>query len=130
MSYTKHVFVFGSNLAGIHGAGSARAAAEKHGAKRGVGYGPTGDAFAIPTKRHWRSPAMPLEEIAPYVARFVGYAAANPSVAFDVVRIGCGLAGYTDEQIAPMFAGAPDNVKLPFGWREIIAGVLPSNDTL
>lgn len=118
----ERVFVFGSNLAGVHGAGSAKAAAEKHGAERGVGVGPTGGAYAIPTKRTWRDRhPLSLSEIKQYVDAFIVYAAGHPHTEFEVVRIGCGLAGYQDHQIAPMFDGATWNVHLPFGWRELAA---------
>jgi hypothetical protein len=122
---SERIFVFGSNLAGVHGAGSAKAAAQKHGAKRGVGVGPTGNAYAIPTKATWRSKALTLMEIQTYVWDFIVYARQHPSLTFDVVRIGCGLAGYEDAQIAPLFKGAPDNVNLPFGWRELPASLVP-----
>lgn len=113
-------FVFGSNLAGIHGKGSALAAVQKHGALRGCGAGPQGSAWGIPTKKHWKSSAMSLEEISPYVWALVEYAKQHPDTLFDVVRVGCGLAGYTDEEMAPLFNGAPSNVLLPERWREII----------
>jgi hypothetical protein len=86
-----------------------------------VGEGRTGNAYAIPTKRAWRDKAMPLAEIEEYVLDFLLYAQVHPQLTFDVVRIGCGLAGYSDEQMAPLFDGATENVHLPFGWREIIA---------
>ena len=111
-----HVFVFGSNLAGIHGAGSARHAHEFYGAQFGVGEGRTGDAYAIPTKdRDMKT--LSLVRIRTAVDTFMLYAHRRPKLAFDVVKVGCGLAGYKDWQIAPMFHGAPQNVKLPDGWR-------------
>lgn len=122
---TSRIFVFGSNLAGIHGAGSARAAAEKHGARKGVGIGRTGNAYAIPTKATWRSPALPLDTIGQHVSEFLLYARLYHDLEFDVVRVGCGLAGYDDHQMAPLFRGAPQNAVLPFGWRELIAGDAP-----
>lgn len=109
---TKEVFVFGSNLRGLHGAGSAAAAVNLHGAEYGVGVGPTGKAYAIPTK-DWNIKTMPLEEIKPYVRDFIEYATVHPEITFKVVAIGCGLAGYTPEDIGPMFAGSPINVQLP-----------------
>lgn len=115
------IFVFGSNLAGIHGKGSALAAVRRHGAIRGQGVGLQGQAWAIPTKKHWRSPALPLSEIAPHIQELIRYARANPTTRFDVVRIGCGQAGYQDTDIAPLFAGAPANMDLPTGWRAILA---------
>lgn len=113
------IFVFGSNLAGRHGAGAALYARDHCGAIYGVGQGRTGGAYALPTKDR-NIKTLPLTEIAAYVALFVAHARENPGEEFYVTRIGCGLAGYTDAQIAPMFAGAPDNCELPIGWREII----------
>jgi hypothetical protein len=108
----KRIFVFGSNLAGIHGAGSALEAFRNHKAVRGVGIGPTGNAYAIPTKDQ-KFNVLPLTRIEGYVERFKAYAKAHPELAFDVVAIGCGLAGYTPEQIAPMFKDITTNVNLP-----------------
>lgn len=110
------VFVFGSNLAGRHGAGSALHAKIHHGARYGVGKGRTGDAYAIPTK-DWHLRRLSLDAIAVHVAAFLAYASENPSLAFDVVKIGCGLAGYAESDIAPMFRDAPDNCELPVGWK-------------
>lgn len=108
----KHIFVFGSNLAGIHGGGSALAARKHHGAIMGQGVGLQGDSYAIPTKDK-NIQTLPLSEIRKYVADFIEFAHANPEMRFTVVAIGCGLAGYTPEQIAPMFKGCPDNCNLP-----------------
>lgn len=112
----KPIFVFGSNLAGRHGKGAALAARQQHGAIYGVGVGRTGNAYAIPTKdRNLRT--LPLESIASHVRGFIDYASANQDLNFQVTRVGCGLAGYTDQQIAPMFSNAPNNCQLPDGWR-------------
>lgn len=108
----KRIFVFGSNLAGRHGAGSAKAAREIHGAKYGVGVGPTGNAYALPTKDA-NLKILPLSTIEKYVTDFIIYARQNPQLAFDVVAIGCGLAGFKPSQIAPMFKFSPANVYLP-----------------
>jgi hypothetical protein len=106
------IFVFGSNLAGRHGAGSAREAVQFHGAIYGRGVGPQGLSYAIPTKdKHLRT--LSLETISRYAVEFLDYAACHPNDTFHVVAIGCGLAGYKPEQIAPMFVGAPRNVRLP-----------------
>ncbi len=113
--YVTRIFVFGSNLAGHHGGGSARAAMDEHGAVWGVGIGPTGNAYAIPTCDERIAP-LPIDVIADHVRTFLVYAASHP---FDVVAIGTGIAGFTAEQMAPLFAGAPENVVLPSGWREI-----------
>ena len=107
------VFVFGSNLAGMHGGGAARIAFEQFGAEWGVGVGPTGQCYAIPTMQGG------VETIRPYVDDFIRYAEQHPERTFLVTRIGCGIAGFTDEQIAPLFTAARDlqNVALPEGWR-------------
>lgn len=107
------IFVFGSNLAGRHGAGSALEAVKKHGARYGQGTGLQGRSYAIPTK-DVRLRQMSLEQIKPHVEWFLHLARnAYASYEFDVVAIGCGLAGYHPDQIGPMFAGATDNVHLP-----------------
>ncbi|MEG3125082.1 A1S_2505 family phage non-structural protein [Sphingomonas sp. GB1N7] len=106
------VFVFGSNLAGRHGKGAALWARRRRGAIYGRGIGRQGNAYAIPTNHHdFR--VLPLAEIAGYVAAFLDYARRYPDIAFELTPIGCGLAGYRPEQIAPMFSDAPPNVALP-----------------
>jgi hypothetical protein len=112
-----NIFVFGSNLAGRHGAGAALFARHNHGAIYGRGVGHQGQSYAIPTK-DGQLRTLPLEEIQAYVNDFIAFATENQWMKFNVTRIGCGLAGYTDEQIAPMFKSAPINVILPEGWRE------------
>lgn len=113
------IFVFGSNLAGQHGAGAALFARKCHGAVYGVGCGRTGDAYAIPTKDE-NLKTLPLIVIRTEVEYFKLYARENPNLTFNVTRIGCGLAGYKDEDIAPMFKNSPDNCLLPSEWKEII----------
>jgi hypothetical protein len=110
------IFVFGSNLAGIHGAGAALHARLHHGARQGLGIGLVGTSYAIPTKNEHLE-TLPLTVIKSFVDRFIDYARATPELTFFVTRIGCGLAGYTDEEVRPMFHDAPDNVELPEGWR-------------
>lgn len=114
------IFVFGSNLSGIHGAGAARFALENHGAKWGQGIGLQGNSYGIPTKDE-NIETLPLRQIQKHVDVFMKFAAEHPGLTFRVTRIGCGLAGYTDNQIAPMFAGAPQNCELPDGWRDFEA---------
>lgn len=109
------IFVFGSNLSGIHGAGAAKFAHEVHGAQIGVGEGLTGNSYALPTCDYDIVP-LPLASIKQHVERFLLSARANPGLQYQVTRVGCGLAGYTDAQIAPMFVNAPDNVWLPSAW--------------
>lgn len=108
MSESDPVFVFGSNLAGRHGAGAAKFALKQRGARYGVGEGRTGNAYAIPTKDSALR-TLALDEIGRYVRQFVQYADDNPELLFQVTPIGCGLAGYTSEQITPLFWGAPPN---------------------
>jgi len=117
---SRSIFVFGSNLAGRHGAGSAKHAMQDHGAIYGQGVGFQGDSYAIPTKDSSLN-VLGLGEIQAHVWDFIYFAESNPQMNFEVVKIGCGLAGYKEPEIAPLFAGAPDNVYLPNGWREIIA---------
>lgn len=114
------IFVFGSNLAGRHGKGAALYAYRNHGAIYGDGLGPMGTSYAIPTKDA-ELRTLPLDAIRPHVADFLNYARLHPNLRFNVTRVGCGLAGYADADIAPMFKHAPDNCDLPEGWR--IAGV-------
>lgn len=100
------VFVFGSNAAGLHGGGAARTAHEKSGAVWGEGHGLHGQSYAIDTMSG-------LNEMAHEVATFLKVAAEHPELRFLVTEIGCGIAGYTPAEIAPMFASAPANVVLP-----------------
>lgn len=114
------VFVFGSNVQGIHGAGAAREAALWYGAEDGKGEGHAGRSYAIPTRaiRGHALVTLSLAEIGAHVARFRDYAESQMlDHVFIVTRVGCGLAGYTDDDIAPLFAGAPENCLLPEGWR-------------
>lgn len=110
----KHIFVFGSNEGGVHGAGAAKDAEKYFGAKRGVAFGLRGQSFAIPTKHHWRDKVgMDLVDIEDYVIKFLVYAKDNPDLTFHVTPIGCGFAGHKPEDIAPMFIGHTKNVILP-----------------
>ncbi|AUV61854.1 hypothetical protein HWB52_gp39 [Pseudomonas phage Littlefix] len=102
------IFVFGSNLAGRHGAGAAAYAYNHEGAVYGQGIGHFGNSYAIPTKDH-NIQTMELVDIQQCVELFIQYAELNPDLKFKVTRIGCGLAGYKDEDIAPMFSKAPSN---------------------
>lgn len=111
------IFVFGSNLAGRHGKGAALYARQHHGAIYGQGEGLQGDSYAIPTKDACLR-TLPIDEIAKHVGIFLTFARRGVEQ-FEVTRIGCGLAGYTDAQIAPMFKDAPANCTLPPGWRSV-----------
>lgn len=113
------VFVFGSNLAGIHGRGAALWAKQHRGAIHGVGIGEQGNSYAIPTKRTpWTT--LPLDEIEVHVRAFIAYAKQHPETKFQLTPIGCGLAGYTPEQIAPMFELAPTNVMMPEEFERVL----------
>lgn len=115
--YPNAVFVFGSNLQGIHGAGAALAAKRLFGAKVGVGVGRTGHAYAIPTKETPNS-VLPKHVIKKHVKDFLAYARANDQYVFFVTRIGCGLAGFTDSEIAVLFRGAPKNCDFAREWKK------------
>lgn len=106
------IFVFGSNLRGMHGGGAAYIAHQKFGAIMGQGVGLQGQSYAIPTMQ------MGVETIKPYVDDFIEFAKMNKKLIFLVTRIGCGIAGFTDEEIAPLFEKAHEveNIVLPEGW--------------
>lgn len=106
------IFVFGSNLAGIHGKGAAQDAVHYWQARIGCGRGRTGNAYALPTKDVGLQP-LPLSEIRKSVRKFLHYAEAHPELEFLVTAVGCGLAGYTIWKIAPLFQEAPKNCVLP-----------------
>ena len=112
------IFVFGSNLGGMHGGGAARAAYNRFGAVWGQGVGLQGQSYAIPTMQGG------VETIKPYVDEFIEFAQTHPELKFLVTRIGCGIAGFRDEQIAPLFATAIDkeNIILPKEFVEAIKG--------
>ena len=106
------IFVFGSNLRGMHGGGAAYVAYRKFGAIMGQGVGLQGQSYAIPTMQGG------VETIKPYVDEFIDFAKEHQELTFLVTRIGCGIAGFVDEEIAPLFEKAHDveNIILPEGW--------------
>ena len=110
------IFVFGSNLAGMHAGGAARVAVDKFGAVWGQGVGMQGQCYAIPTMQGG------VETIKPYVDEFIDYASQHPELKFFVTRIACGIAGFTAQEIAPLFAAAIDveNIILPRDFVENI----------
>ena len=110
------IFVFGSNLAGSHGGGAAWLAYERFGAVWGQGVGLQGRSYGIPTMQGG------VETIRPYVDEFIAFAAAHPEYTFLVTRIGCGIAGFTTHEMAPLVAKAIDmeNVLLPKAFVDII----------
>lgn len=117
MSHNKMIFVFGSNLSGLHGAGAAAYARRHKGAKIGVASGPTGQSYAIPTKDEMILNTLPMYQIKEHVNEFLKYAHDNSDKQFQVTRIGCGLAGLKDHQVAPLFIGAPDNCLFDEAWK-------------
>ena len=110
------IFVFGSNLAGHHMGGAARLANIKFGAEWGVGVGLTGQSYAIPTMQGG------VETIRPYVDEFIEFANQHQNMKFLVTRIGCGIAGFKDEEIAPLFrkAVSVSNIYLPQKFYDIL----------
>ena len=112
------VFVFGSNLAGMHGGGAARVAFRQFGAVMGCGVGFRGQSYAIPTMQGG------VETIKPYVDDFIVFAREHPELFFFVTRIGCGIAGFREKDIAPLFADAAglENVCLPEGFAKLLTG--------
>ena len=103
------IFVFGSNLGGFHAGGAARVAVDKFGAVWGQGVGLQGQSYAIPTMHGG------VDVIKPYVDEFIAFAREHRELKFLVTPIGCGIAGFTVEEIAPLFADAIDdeNIILP-----------------
>jgi hypothetical protein len=103
------IFVFGSNLKGLHGGGAARLAYERFGAIWGQGVGLQGSCYGIPTMHGG------VDAIKPYVDEFIEFAQNHTEYTFLVTKIGCGIAGFKEEEIAPLFADAVsvDNIILP-----------------
>src|SRR5438046_1762497 len=116
----KNVFVFGSNLAGRHGRGAALEALRHYGAiygiVEGIGKeGPLGSSYALPT-RDGNLRTLSLKEIQKHIDKFLVFAREHPDLTFNVTRVGCGLAGLKDKQVAPMFKDIPKNCIMPVEW--------------
>lgn len=113
---SNEIFVFGSNLAGAHGGGAAWLAYDRFGAVWGQGVGLQGQSYAIPTMQGG------VETIQPYVDEFIQFAKDHPEYTFLVTRIGCGIAGFVSEQIAPLFTQAieVENILLPDDFVQIL----------
>lgn len=114
------IFVFGSNLSGIHGAGAAKAALDEWGADFYNGLGFQGKSYAIPTKDE-RIETLPLDIVKVFVRAFLAYAVQHPDTRFLVTRIGCGLAGFKDNEVAPLFRAAPTNCRFSANWKEWVS---------
>lgn len=115
---SNEIFVFGSNLEGMHGGGAAALAFRKFGAIMGQGDGLQGQSYGIPTMHGG------VDVIAPYVDRFIAFAKAHPELKFYVTRVGCGIAGFADAEIAPLFKDAMvvENIILPRTFWEVLEG--------
>lgn len=110
------IFVFGSNLKGLHGGGAARIAYQKFGAQWGKGVGIQGNSYGIPTMHGG------VDVIKPYVDKFIEFALSNKEYTFLVTRIGCGIAGFSPNEIAPLFAKAinAENILLPMDFVQVL----------
>lgn len=110
------IFVFGSNLEGLHGGGAALLAYERFGAVWGQGTGLQGKSYGIPTMHGG------VDVIAPYVDDFIAFAREHRELKFLVTEIGCGIAGFTVEEMAPLFKDAIDeeNIYLPQRFIDIL----------
>ena len=122
MDTSNMIFVFGSNEAGVHGAGAARFALDKKGAIMGQAFGMQGNSFAIPTKDKTIRNTLSLDEIKVYVNRFIDFARTQTDrrhapLIYQVTCIGCGLAGLKHEDIAPMFRMTTKNVLFDDLWK-------------
>ena len=108
--------VIGTNIHGNHSGGAARYAAEHFGLEPGVGVGMSGQCYALPTMEGW-------DNLGDAVAHFIQHAENTPEHTYYLTRVGCGIAGYKDSEIAPLFADVPSNVIRPEGW-----GILTNKD--
>lgn len=120
-------FVFGSNTGGMHGKGAAKYAKDRLEAVQGVGEGITGHCYALPTVIYTPGVGlskMPLSQIDTHIETFIEYAKSNPNQKFQLTQVGCGLAGYSIDEIVPMFTsrGIPNNVFLSYTWDKYING--------
>ena len=103
------IIVIGSNIEGLHGGGAARYAHQNFGLAWGIGEGLSGQTYALPTMEGY-------ESLQRAVTKFIGYAERSHDLTFLLTRIGCGIAGYTESAVSPLFASAPANVLRPAGW--------------
>jgi hypothetical protein len=119
-SFDRVIFVFGSNQGGVHAGGAARDAKEHFGAVMGIQFGLRGRSFAIPTLDSDYQ-QLPLDAIKASVTLFLRFATGRPDHLFYVTPIGTGIAGFSHDQIAPLFAGAPSNCLLPPEWTALLS---------
>ena len=111
------IWVFGSNMKGYHGAGAALIAKQKFGAPDGLFMGQCSRSYAIATEDSNLKP-LQMKAIVPQIEKFVEHTINNPGFNFFVTRVGCGYAGYTDDQIGPLFAKCGGNCSLAEQWRQ------------
>ena len=116
MDTDKMIFVFGSNLKGVHGAGAAKYARFRRGAVLGVGQGPTGSSYALPTKG-FDIDELTVKQIKTFVDQFINYTIRNQRKDFQVTQVGCGLGGHVAADIAPLFELAPPNCYFDYTWK-------------
>ncbi|OLT54461.1 hypothetical protein [Cellulosimicrobium sp. CUA-896] len=107
------IFVFGSNASGAHGAGAARTAHERFGAVWGEGHGLHGRSYAIDTMSGF-------DALRDEAATFRAFAGEHPELTFLLTPVGCGIAGYTAREVAPLFADSPPNVRLPDEFAAVV----------
>ena len=117
---SKTIFTFASNEGGIHGAGAAKTAYEKYGARWGKSYGHYGNSFAIPTKNELIETIADVTRIYGYINGFIAYAKGHRKMIFQVTRIGCGLAKLDESIMAEMFIGSPKNCLFDEKWRKYL----------
>ena len=119
----KYKFVFGSNRKGRHKRGAAKDALTRWGAIQWQGEGLQGDCYALPTKQEWNI-NLPLEAVADHILEFLRVArvcaVAEPDWVFLVTRVGTNLAGFSDEDIASVFAvnNPPENCQFDPLWQQ------------
>lgn len=113
------IWVFGSNTRGAHGAGAARVAYQTFGAVYGVGFGMTGNSYAIPTKDHYIN-TLSIAVIKDHIDEFVRYVKSTPDTEYFLTAVGCGLAACDPATIAPLFAPPLNNVSYPEQWVEYL----------
>lgn len=109
------IFVFGSNLDGFHDGGAARVALEKFGAIYGSGDGMQGQTYAIPTLSRQMKP-LSIRYMQTYTRKFIETAKEHPKLTFYLTKIGCGIAGFSEDEIKPLFTDTPKNIVKPKGW--------------
>lgn len=118
MDTPREIFVFGSNTEGRHGKGAAKHAMIHHGAVYGHAMGMAGNSYAIVTKNiSGKGPAISLADIEHDVGFFINFAHRHRHLTFNLTKIGCGLAGFKEEDIKKLFKRVPPNINLPEDWK-------------